>query len=152
MATFFPAQAASGHLANLIESLCNALYDSLRPQYIQLHAPDDLADLVLVLREAVRAEAASHRDAPSTVLLEAVVQRITADVQERLLFRAMVCLLPVCEQDDGLLKTSWPRCRSYEAKASLGLEATWQQHWVLAIVGRREPWVPQMSRERCSCV
>jgi hypothetical protein len=91
VATFFPGPEASGNLASLIESLCNALYDSLRPQFIQLHSLDDLADLVLVLRDAVRADAASHRDAPSSVLLESTVRRITADVQERLLFRAMVC-------------------------------------------------------------
>lgn len=90
MTTFFPAPEPTPAQAQLVETLCNALYDALRPQYIQLRDTDDLADLVDVLRQVVHADAMSHRDTPAGRLLEPTVQRIVSDVQGRLMFRAAV--------------------------------------------------------------
>jgi hypothetical protein len=86
--SFFPCPNPSSAQESLVETICNSLADVLRPQYIQLHSIDDLADLVDVLRLAVHADAQTPGAGAARQLLQPTVARITCDVQERLLFRA----------------------------------------------------------------
>lgn len=76
---------------DLVEAVCNVLYDSMRPIYIQLQDPADLVGLIDVLKQDVRSDALTHRDLPASAMAERAVSRITQDVQERLIFRSAVC-------------------------------------------------------------
>jgi hypothetical protein len=97
VAVFFPEPFHPSAQVDLVDAVCNVLFDALRPQYIHLQAVDELVALVDVLRQAVRSDALTHRAAQASSLVEAAVSRITQDVQERLIFRSAVrpsCAVP----------------------------------------------------------
>jgi hypothetical protein len=91
-AAFFSQSHHPSAQLDLVEAVCNVLYDSMRPMYIQLQDPDDLVGLIEVLKQAVRSDALTHRNAQASAMAESAVSRITQDVQERLIFRSAVCL------------------------------------------------------------
>lgn len=89
-AAFFTQSYHPSAQLDLVEVVCNVLYDCMRPLYIQLQDLDDLVGLIDVLKQAVRSDALTHRDAQASAMAESAVSRITQDVQERLIFRSAV--------------------------------------------------------------
>jgi hypothetical protein len=89
-AAFFKQSYHPSAQLDLVEAVCNVLYDCMRPMYIQLQDPDDLVGLIEVLKQAVRSDALTHRDAQASAMAESAVSRIMQDVQERLIFRSAV--------------------------------------------------------------
>ncbi|KAL0426741.1 UNVERIFIED_CONTAM: Conserved oligomeric Golgi complex subunit [Sesamum latifolium] len=74
-------------LAPLIDPLCTYLYDTLRPKLIHEANLDILCELVDILKVEVLAEQVSRRG-ESLAGLRPTLERILADVHERLTFRA----------------------------------------------------------------
>ncbi|XP_073158276.1 conserved oligomeric Golgi complex subunit 3 [Henckelia pumila] len=85
---FFPSSAEDvSSLAPLIDPLCTYLYDTLRPKLIHEANFDILCELVDILKVEVLGEHLSRRG-ESLVGLRPTLERILADVHERLTFRA----------------------------------------------------------------
>ncbi|XP_058108696.1 conserved oligomeric Golgi complex subunit 3 [Magnolia sinica] len=85
---FFPSSSADvSSLAPLIYPLCTYLYDTLRPKLIHEANLDCLCELVDILKVEVLGEQLSRRS-ESLAGLRPTLQRILADVHERLTFRA----------------------------------------------------------------
>ncbi|KAL6010558.1 Golgi transport complex subunit 3 [Asimina triloba] len=85
---FFPSSSAEvASLAPLIDPLCTYLYDTLRPKLIHEANLDILCELVDILKVEVLGEQLSRRG-ESLAGLRPTLQRILADVHERLTFRA----------------------------------------------------------------
>ncbi|XP_073033506.1 conserved oligomeric Golgi complex subunit 3-like [Primulina eburnea] len=85
---FFPSSAEDvSSLAPLIDPLCTYLYDTLRPKLIHEANFDILCELVDILKVEVLGEQLSRRG-ESLVGLRPTLERILADVHERLTFRA----------------------------------------------------------------
>jgi hypothetical protein len=89
-APLFPGPEPAPPQHHLVEALCHVLLDTLRPRYIQLQGVDDLADLVDVLRSALAADAHTPGAGSARQLMQPAFERLTADVQARLMFRAAV--------------------------------------------------------------
>lgn len=85
---FFPASSENiSSLAPLIDPLCIFLYDTLRPKLIHETNLDILCELVEILKVEVLGEHLSRRS-ESLSGLRPTLDRILADVHERLTFRA----------------------------------------------------------------
>ncbi|KAL0344983.1 UNVERIFIED_CONTAM: Conserved oligomeric Golgi complex subunit [Sesamum radiatum] len=85
---FFPSSSEDvSSLAPLIDPLCTYLYDTLRPKLIHEANLDILCELVDILKVEVLAEQVSRRGEPLAGL-RPTLERILADVHERLTFRA----------------------------------------------------------------
>ncbi|KAL0013380.1 hypothetical protein SO802_000449 [Lithocarpus litseifolius] len=85
---FFPSSLEDvSILAPLIDSLSTYLYDTLRPKLIHETNIDFLCELVDILKVEVLGEQVNRRG-ESLVGLRPTLQRILADVHERLTFRA----------------------------------------------------------------
>ncbi|XBI09985.1 hypothetical protein VPH35_137396 [Triticum aestivum] len=87
-AHFFPASASDvSSMAPLMDPLCTHLYDTLRPRLIYEGNIDSLCELVDILKAEVLGEQLSRRG-KSAAGLRPILQRILADVLERLAFCA----------------------------------------------------------------
>ncbi|RLN05169.1 conserved oligomeric Golgi complex subunit 3 [Panicum miliaceum] len=87
-AHFFPSSAADvSSMAPLMDPLCTYLYDTLRPRLIYEGSIDSLCELVDILKVEVLGEQLSRRG-ESIAGLRPILQRILADVHERLAFCA----------------------------------------------------------------
>ncbi|CAO2206902.1 unnamed protein product [Urochloa humidicola] len=87
-AHFFPSSAADvSSIAPLMDPLCTYLYDTLRPRLIYEGNIDSLCELVDILKVEVLGEQLSRRG-ESVAGLRPILQRILADVHERLAFCA----------------------------------------------------------------
>ncbi|PRQ47109.1 putative oligomeric Golgi complex, subunit 3 protein [Rosa chinensis] len=85
---FFPSSAEDvSSLAPLIDPLSTYLYDTLRPKLIHETNIDSLCELVDILKVEVLGEQLSRRS-ESLAGLRPTLERILADVHERLTFRA----------------------------------------------------------------
>ncbi|CAL1356396.1 unnamed protein product [Linum trigynum] len=85
---FFPSSSEDiSSLAPLIDSLATYLYDTLRPKLIHETNVDLLCELVDILKVEVLGEQLSRRS-ESLAGLRPTLERILADVHERLTFRA----------------------------------------------------------------
>ncbi|KAJ1700483.1 hypothetical protein LUZ63_000262 [Rhynchospora breviuscula] len=85
---FFPSSSKDvSSLAPLMDPLCNYLYDTLRPRLIHEANLDALCELVDILKVEVLGEQLSRRG-ESVAGLRPTLQRILADIQERLAFCA----------------------------------------------------------------
>ncbi|XP_057806589.1 conserved oligomeric Golgi complex subunit 3 [Salvia miltiorrhiza] len=85
---FFPSSSEDvSSLAPLIDPLCTYLYDTLRPKLIHEANLDILCELVDILKVEVLAEQVSRRG-ESLAGLRPTLERILADIHERLTFRA----------------------------------------------------------------
>ncbi|KAB2618278.1 oligomeric Golgi complex subunit 3-like [Pyrus ussuriensis x Pyrus communis] len=85
---FFPSSAEDvSSLAPLIDPLSTYLYDTLRPKLIHETNVDFLCELVDILKAEVLGEQLSRRT-ESLAGLRPTLERILADVHERLTFRA----------------------------------------------------------------
>lgn len=85
---FFPSSSSDiSNLAPLVDPLCTALYDILRPKLIHEGDLDLLCELVEILKGEVLEEEIGRRG-ESVAGLKPTILRILADVQERLTFRA----------------------------------------------------------------
>ncbi|KAL3625255.1 Golgi transport complex subunit 3 [Castilleja foliolosa] len=85
---FFPSSSEDvSSLAPLIDPLCTYLYDTLRPRLIHEANLDVLCELVDILKVEVLTEQVSRRG-ESLAGLRPTLERILADVHERLTFRA----------------------------------------------------------------
>ncbi|KAL6507108.1 Golgi transport complex subunit 3 [Orobanche hederae] len=85
---FFPSSSEDvSNLAPLIDPLCTYLYDTLRPKLIHEANVDILCELVDILKVEVLTEQVSRRG-ESLAGLRPTLERILADVHERLTFRA----------------------------------------------------------------
>lgn len=85
---FFPLSSEDvSSLAPLIDPLCTYLYDTLRPKLIHEANLDILCELIDILKVEVLAEQVSRRG-ESLAGLRPTLERILADVHERLTFRA----------------------------------------------------------------
>ncbi|XP_016651945.1 PREDICTED: conserved oligomeric Golgi complex subunit 3 isoform X2 [Prunus mume] len=85
---FFPSSAEDvSSLAPLIDPLSTYLYDTLRPKLIHETNVDFLCELVDILKVEVLGEQLSRRS-ESLAGLRPTLERILADVHERLTFRA----------------------------------------------------------------
>ncbi|KAG9459772.1 hypothetical protein H6P81_004280 [Aristolochia fimbriata] len=85
---FFPSSSADvSNLAPLLDPLSTYLYDTLRPKLIHEANLDFLCELVDILKVEVLGEQLSRRS-ESLAGLRPTLQRILADVCERLTFRA----------------------------------------------------------------
>eukprot|EP00850_Spirogloea_muscicola_P001883 SM000007S20843 [mRNA] locus=s7:535084:547309:+ [translate_table: standard] len=85
---FFPSSSAdSSNLAPLVDPLCTALYDTLRPKFIHEADLDLLCELVDILKGEVLEEQLSRRG-ETVAGLRPTILRTLADVQSRLTFRA----------------------------------------------------------------
>ncbi|KAK4486691.1 hypothetical protein RD792_006751 [Penstemon davidsonii] len=85
---FFPSSSEDvSSLAPLIDPLCTYLYDTLRPKLIHEANLDVLCELVYILKVEVLGEQLSRRG-ESLAGLRPTLERILADVHERLTFRA----------------------------------------------------------------
>ncbi|WOH11318.1 hypothetical protein DCAR_0830799 [Daucus carota subsp. sativus] len=85
---FFPSSSEDiSSLAPLIDPLCTYLYDTLRPKLIHETNIDTLCELVEILKVEVLGEQLSRRS-ESLAGLRPTLDRILADVHERLTFRA----------------------------------------------------------------
>ncbi|CAK9162156.1 unnamed protein product, partial [Ilex paraguariensis] len=85
---FFPSSSKDiSSLAPLIDPLCTNLYDTLRPRLIHETNLDTLCELVDILKVEVLGEQLSRRS-ESLAGLPPTLDRILADVHERLTFRA----------------------------------------------------------------
>lgn len=100
----FPASAAAhgaaAALGPLMDPLCTLLYDALRPALVSTRDVDELCDLAFILKEEGLADGpsgkgsamqqnGSGRRAAASALLDPVLGRLLADVQERLAYRAL---------------------------------------------------------------
>jgi len=82
----FPSSAADvSSMAPLMDPLCTYLYDTLRPRLIYEGNIDSLCELVDILKVEVLGEQLSRRG-ESIAGLRPILQRILADVHERLAF------------------------------------------------------------------
>ncbi|KAK3121853.1 hypothetical protein QOZ80_8BG0661830 [Eleusine coracana subsp. coracana] len=87
-AHFFPSSAADvSSMSPLMDPLCTYLYDTLRPRLIYEGNIDSLCELVDILKVEVLGEQLSRRG-ESVAGLRPILQRILADVHERLAFCA----------------------------------------------------------------
>ncbi|XAR53530.1 hypothetical protein NMG60_11022121 [Bertholletia excelsa] len=85
---FFPSSSEDiSSLSPLIDPLCTYLYDTLRPKLIHEANLDILCELVEILKVEVLGEQLSRRS-QSLAGLRPSLERILADVHERLTFRA----------------------------------------------------------------
>lgn len=85
---FFPSSSEDiSSLAPLIDPLSTYLYDTLRPKLIHETSIDFLCELVNILKVEVLGEQLSRRS-ESLAGLRPTLQRVLADVHERLTFRA----------------------------------------------------------------
>ncbi|KAJ0090812.1 hypothetical protein Patl1_13696 [Pistacia atlantica] len=85
---FFPSSSEdSSNLAPLVDPLSTYLYDTLRPKLIHETNVDLLCELVDILKVEVLGEQLSRRS-ESLAGLRPTLERILADVHERLTFRA----------------------------------------------------------------
>ncbi|OAE26098.1 hypothetical protein AXG93_4022s1100 [Marchantia polymorpha subsp. ruderalis] len=85
---FFPTSSAeAATLAPLVDPLCTALYDTLRPRMIHEADLDLLCELIDILKGEVLDEQIGRRG-ESVAGLRPTILRILGDVQERLTFRA----------------------------------------------------------------
>ncbi|KAG8373876.1 hypothetical protein BUALT_Bualt11G0070900 [Buddleja alternifolia] len=85
---FFPSSSEDvSSLAPLIDPLCTYLYDTLRPKLIHEANLDILCELVDILKVEVLGEELSRRG-ESLAGLRPTLERILADIHERLTFRA----------------------------------------------------------------
>ncbi|GFZ03131.1 sec34-like family protein [Actinidia rufa] len=85
---FFPSSSEDiSTLSPLVDPLCTYLYDTLRPKLIQEANLDILCELVDILKVEVLGEQLSRRS-ESLAGLRPTLDRILADVHERLTFRA----------------------------------------------------------------
>ncbi|KAJ4745106.1 Conserved oligomeric Golgi complex subunit 3 [Rhynchospora pubera] len=85
---FFPSSSKDvSSLAPLMDPLCNYLYDTLRPRLIHEANLDALCELVEILKVEVLGEQLSRRG-ESVAGLRSTLQRILADIHERLAFCA----------------------------------------------------------------
>ncbi|KAG0477659.1 hypothetical protein HPP92_012378 [Vanilla planifolia] len=85
---FFPSSSMEvSSMAPLIDPLCTYLYDILRPKLIYQANLDSLCELVDILRVEVIADQLNRRG-ESLAGLRPILQRILADINERLTFCA----------------------------------------------------------------
>ncbi|XP_038990079.1 conserved oligomeric Golgi complex subunit 3 [Phoenix dactylifera] len=85
---FFPSSSRDvSNLAPLIDPMCTYLYDTLRPKLIHEANLDSLCELVDILKIEVLGEQLSRRG-ESLAGLRPTLQRILADIHERLTFCA----------------------------------------------------------------
>ncbi|XP_010939335.1 conserved oligomeric Golgi complex subunit 3 [Elaeis guineensis] len=85
---FFPSTSGdASNLAPLIDPMCTYLYDTLRPKLIHEANLDSLCELVDILKIEVLGEQLSRRG-ESLAGLRPTLQRILADIHERLTFCA----------------------------------------------------------------
>eukprot|EP01025_Chloroclados_australasicus_P038138 TRINITY_DN3909_c1_g1_i1.p1 TRINITY_DN3909_c1_g1~~TRINITY_DN3909_c1_g1_i1.p1 ORF type:complete len:612 (-),score=69.55 TRINITY_DN3909_c1_g1_i1:390-2225(-) len=88
---FFPSSdVENSELGALIDPLCMLLYDLVRPQIIQLIDLEDLIQLLEILRlEIIDEQLATNggQEDVATRPLRPMLERIVADVQERLIYR-----------------------------------------------------------------
>ncbi|KAJ3704870.1 hypothetical protein LUZ61_008575 [Rhynchospora tenuis] len=85
---FFPSSSKDvSSLSPLMHPLCNYLYDTLRPRLIHEANLDALCELVDILKVEVLGEQLS-RKGESVAGLRPILQRILADIHERLAFCA----------------------------------------------------------------
>ncbi|KAL0851495.1 hypothetical protein ABMA28_007287 [Loxostege sticticalis] len=80
----------SPELEEYLQSLCNGLYETLRPHIIHINHLETLAELCVILRVEVIEEQVSND--PSLNALGATARALLQDAQERLVFRAHVHL------------------------------------------------------------
>eukprot|EP00898_Chlorokybus_atmophyticus_P000708 jgi/Chlat1/1638/Chrsp127S01891 len=114
---FFPSSSAStsvttgpNPLAPLLDPLCTVLYDALRPLFVHEQDLDLLCELVEILRGEVLEEHLGRRG-EAVAGLRPTVERINADVQERLIFRAQTFM-----RDEVATYTPTPDDLDYPAK------------------------------------
>ncbi|KAL4556348.1 hypothetical protein LXL04_038997 [Taraxacum kok-saghyz] len=85
---FFPSTSEDiSSLAPLVDPLCTFLYDTLRPKLIHETNLDGLCELVDILKIEVIGEHLSRRS-ESFAGIRPTLDRILADIHERLTFRA----------------------------------------------------------------
>ncbi|XP_032529031.2 conserved oligomeric Golgi complex subunit 3 [Danaus plexippus] len=81
---------SSPALQEYLQSLCNGLYETLRPQIIHINHLETLAELCVILRVEVIEEQVN--DDPALSPLGAAARSLLQDAQERLVYRAHVHL------------------------------------------------------------
>lgn len=101
-----PSQALEEYLG----SLCNGLYETLRPHVIHINHLETLAELCIILRLEVLEEQVNN-DKITLSALGNAAQALLQDVQERLVFRAHVHL-----RNDVLLYRAAPGDLAYPDK------------------------------------
>lgn len=85
---FFPSSSTDvSNMAPLIDPLCTYLYDTLRPKLIYQANLDSLCELVDILKVEVLGDQLNRRG-ESLAGLRPILQRILADIHERLTFCA----------------------------------------------------------------
>ncbi|CAH0724595.1 unnamed protein product, partial [Brenthis ino] len=83
-------QHHSQALEDYLQSLCNGLYETLRPHIIHINHLETLAELCVILRVEVIEEQVNED--PALSALGAAARALLQDAQERLVFRAHVHL------------------------------------------------------------
>ncbi|XP_022159148.1 conserved oligomeric Golgi complex subunit 3 isoform X2 [Momordica charantia] len=132
---FFPSSSDNvSSLAPLIDPLSTYLYDTLRPRLVHETSLDFLCELVDILKVEVLGEQLTQQG-ESLVGLRPTLQRILADVHERLTFRARTHLgdeianyFPSDEDlqyPEKLEKTSGEMSESTSAGMNQGTPNTW---------------------------
>ncbi|KAH0897791.1 hypothetical protein HID58_047359 [Brassica napus] len=107
---FFPASSEEvSSLAPLVDPLSTYLYDILRPKLIHEANIDLLCELVHILKVEVLGEQSARQSEP-LVGLRPTLQRILADVNERLTFRARTYIRDEAQDDENadVFKTWYP--------------------------------------------
>ncbi|XP_059054859.1 conserved oligomeric Golgi complex subunit 3 isoform X2 [Achroia grisella] len=79
-------------LEEYLQSLCNGLYETLRPHIIHINHLETLAELCVILRVEVIEEQVNSDQRGSLRALGAAARALLQDAQERLVFRAHVHL------------------------------------------------------------
>ncbi|XP_056176862.1 conserved oligomeric Golgi complex subunit 3 isoform X2 [Syzygium oleosum] len=105
---FFPSSAEDvSSLAPLIDPLSTYLYDTLRPRLIHQTNIDLLCELVDILKVEVLGEQISRRG-ELLAGLRPTLQRILADVNERLTFRARTHIGDEVDENSDVYKSWYP--------------------------------------------
>ncbi|XP_024033405.1 conserved oligomeric Golgi complex subunit 3 isoform X2 [Citrus clementina] len=105
---FFPSSSEDiSSLAPLIDPLSTFLYDILRPKLIHETNVDLLCELVDILKVEVLGEQLSRRS-ESLAGLRPTLERILADVHERLTFRARTHIRDEADENPDVYKTWYP--------------------------------------------
>ncbi|KHF97405.1 Conserved oligomeric Golgi complex subunit 3 [Gossypium arboreum] len=105
---FFPSSSEDvSSLAPLIDPLSTYLYDTLRPRLIHETNVDFLCELVDILKVEVLGEQLSRRS-ESLAGLRPTLERILADIHERLTFRARTHIRDEADANPDMFKTWYP--------------------------------------------
>ncbi|KAD4584124.1 hypothetical protein E3N88_21725 [Mikania micrantha] len=129
---FFPSTSEDiSSLAPLVDPLCTYLYDTLRPKLIHETNLDILCELVDILKIEVIGEQLNRRS-ESLAGIRPILDRILADIHERLTFRARTHIrdeianyLPLDEDLDYPRKLEQSAETKSDSDSSLDVFKTW---------------------------